>query len=367
MIFLYPDIMLYIYRMALIGFLASLYSFFVSIEMIAGGFKLFGAGMAQSVMGYTSNPFVSLSIGVLATALVQSSSSTTSLLVGMVAAGTISIRNAIPVVMGANIGTTVTNTLVSVGHMPKSEEFKRAIAAATVHDFFNIMAVIILLPLELIFHPIEKSAAFLTRIFGNVGGFKLLSPVKLIVKPTSEFLMHLMHNNPVIIEIVAITLLFLSLKFLVDTMKKMTLSRIERYIDELLFKNAAVSFLFGLLLTSIVQSSSVTTSLAVPFAAAGILSLEQIFPYTLGANIGTTVTAILAALITKNPAAITVAFSHLLFNIFGILVIYFLLKRVPLYLARKLAEIAVRKKWIVILYIVITFYAIPFLVFIKWR
>ncbi len=353
--------------MHLLGFLASLYSFFVSIELIAGGFKLFGKDLAHAIMGYTSNPLVSLSIGILATALVQSSSSTTSLLVGMVAAGTIPIRHAIPVVMGANIGTTITNTLVSVGHITRGEEFKRAMAAATVHDFFNLLSVLILFPLELLFHPIEKTAHLFTQALGNVGGFKLLSPVKVIVKPAVHEIIHILHENPVLIEVVGIILLFVSLKFLTDTMKKMALKRIEAYIDEFLFKTPSRAFLLGLLLTTLVQSSSVTTSLAVPFAAAGLLTLEQVFPYTLGANVGTTVTAIMAALITKDPSAITVSFSHLFFNLYGILIVYFLLKRIPLTLARKLSELAISKKPVVVVYIVVTFYVLPFIIFITWR
>lgn len=353
--------------MHLIGFLASLYSFFVSIELIAGGFKLFGGDLAHAIIGYTSNPFVSLSIGVLATALVQSSSSTTSLLVGMVAAGTIPIRHAIPVIMGANIGTTITNTVVSVGHINKGEEFKRAIAAATVHDFFNLIAVVILFPIELLLHPIEKTAIFFTNLFGNVGGFKLLSPVKVIVKPVVHEIIHILHKNPVLVEIAGIVLLFLSLKFLTDTMKKMALKRIEAYLDEFLFRTPLRAFILGLVLTALVQSSSVTTSLAVPFAAAGLLSLERVFPYTLGANIGTTITAIMASLITKDFHAITVAFSHLFFNIYGILIVYFFLRKVPLNLARKMSSLAINKKIIVLLYIVVVFYLIPFIIFITGR
>ncbi len=114
----------------------------------------------------------------------------------------------------------------------------------------------------------------------------------------------------------------------------------------------------GLLLTAMVQSSSVTTSLAVPLAGAGILTLIQIFPYTLGANIGTTVTAMLAALVTGNLAAITVAFSHLIFNLSGI-AIWWPFKFIPIAMAEKFSEIAMRKKVIPILYVLIVFFLIP--------
>ncbi len=95
--------------------------------------------------------------------------------------------------------------------------------------------------------------------------------------------------------------------------------------------------LFGLLITVLVQSSSITTSLAVPFAGAGILTLIQIFPYTLGANIGTTITAMLAALAVGEISAVTVAFAHLLFNICGIALIWPLpaIRRIPLRLAEE--------------------------------
>ena len=81
----------------------------------------------------TSNPLVGLFTGILATTLAQSSSTITSIAVGLVASRALTIEGAIPVVMGANIGTSVTNTLVSMGHITRKEEFRRALAGATVH------------------------------------------------------------------------------------------------------------------------------------------------------------------------------------------------------------------------------------------
>jgi len=119
-----------------------------------------------------------------------------------------------------------------------------------------------------------------------------------------------------------------------------------------LFKNAFIGFIFGMLLTAIVQSSSVTTSLIIPLAGAGIVTIAQIFPYTLGANVGTTVTAILAAMATQNPVAITVAFSHLCFNIFGILIIY-PVKFIPIKLAELVGNTAGSSKRNLAIYITI--------------
>ena len=114
------------------------------------------------------------------------------------------------------------------------------------------------------------------------------------------------------------------------------------------------------LLTIMVQSSSITTSVVVPLAGAGVLTLRQIFPFTIGANIGTTVTALLAA-ITGTVAALIAAIAHLLFNVFGIIVIYCnpYLREIPLKGAELIAEYATKNKFVPIIYLLIVFVAIP--------
>ena len=133
-----------------ITFFAVLYLFFVSIDLMSSAFKMAGAGFANTLLETVSDPLAGLIIGMLATSLVQSSSSTTSIVVGLVASGTLTLPLAIPMIMGANIGTTVTNTIVSLGHVTRKNEFGRAFAAGTVHDFFNVLAVLLLFPLELL-------------------------------------------------------------------------------------------------------------------------------------------------------------------------------------------------------------------------
>ena len=160
-----------------------LYVFLVSIGLMGGAFKLFGKDLALQLIEMTSNPLVGVFAGVLATTLVQSSSTTTSIVVGMVAGGALTIEGAIPVIMGANVGTSVTNTLVSMGHITRREEFRRALAGATVHDFFNLIAVGIMLPLEIAFGGLEWLARNAADIFSGVGGMKMASPLKIITKP----------------------------------------------------------------------------------------------------------------------------------------------------------------------------------------
>ena len=346
------------------GVLAALYMFLVGINGMSSAIKHMGAGVAESIFTATSNPFVALFIGVFATVLFQSSSTTTSLIVGMVSSGALGISGAIPMIMGANIGTTVTNTIVSVGHINKGNEFKRAFAASTVHDFFNILAVLIIFPLEITFHFIEKLArASAEVLFGtmlNVDVLQAKSPIKIAVKSGAKFIESFTFDNDIFYLVISVLITFICLVSIVKLLRSLVLEKIEAFFDQYIFKTALRAIGFGIVLTIMVQSSSITTSLVVPLAGAGVLTLKKIFPFTLGANIGTTVTALLAAL-TGTVAALVAAISHLLFNIFGIAIIYGIpqLRAIPLFLAEKISELAVKNKFIPIIYLLIVFGAIP--------
>ena len=346
------------------GVIAALYMFLVGINGMSSAIKHMGAGVAESIFTATSNPFVALFIGVFATVLFQSSSTTTSLIVGMVSSGALGISGAIPMIMGANIGTTVTNTIVSVGHINKGNEFKRAFAASTVHDFFNILAVLIIFPLEITFHFIEKLArASAEVLFGtmlNVDVLQAKSPIKIAVKSGAKFIESFTFDNDIFYLVISVLTTFICLVSIVKLLRSLVLEKIEAFFDQYIFKTALRAIGFGIILTIMVQSSSITTSLVVPLAGAGVLTLKKIFPVTLGANIGTTVTALLAAL-TGTVAALVAAISHLLFNIFGIAVIYGIpqLRAIPLFLAEKISELAVKNKFIPIIYLLIVFGAIP--------
>jgi solute carrier family 34 (sodium-dependent phosphate cotransporter) len=345
----------------LLALLALLYIFFVSISLMGASFKFFGNDFAKQLLQTTSDPFVGLFIGLLATSIVQSSSTTTSMTVALVAGGGLEVTGAIPIIIGANIGTSVTATLVSLGHIGRTSEFRRAFAAATVHDFFNVLSVIIIFPLQLATNYLGRAAGFLGVHFADAGGFKLFNPLKTIVAPAVKAITSLSGENGVIILILSVLLLFFALRYLVINLKALVIGKVEAFFSSQLFKNAGRSFMLGLVLTVMVQSSSITTSLAVPLAGAGILTLVQIFPLTLGANVGTTITAILAAMVTGQVAAVTVAFAHLLFNISGILILW-PLRAIPLGMARGMAGLAIRSKLIPIFFIIILFFIIPLLI-----
>jgi len=323
-------------------FLLLLYLFFASIDLMSAAFKMAGRGFAEQLVSTASDPLAGLIIGFLATSLIQSSSTTTTIVVGLVASGALSITVAVPIVMGANIGTTMTNTIVSMGHVTRSHEFERAFAASTVHDFFNVLAAATLLPLEVWFHPVQRTAQFLEQAFEGVGGMHLASPLKLAVEPLTDFFTGLItHEIPLLV--VALGVLFFALSQMMRVMRGAVLERLEGLFSRVLFRNDAASFSLGLVTTATVQSSSATTSLIVPLAGTGVLNLRQIYPYTLGANVGTTVTAILASFATGSAAAVTVALAHLTFNVMGI-AIYYPLRVLPIWLAKQAGAIAGKSK-----------------------
>jgi sodium-dependent phosphate cotransporter len=160
--------------------LALLFVFLLGVNGLGDGFKSLGQDFLDSFFRATSNPFMGLMVGILATTLVQSSSVTTSLIVGLVAApiNPLPIANAVPMIMGANIGTTVTNSVVSLAHMGRPDEFRRAFSVATCHDFFNYMAVAVLLPLELATGFLQRSATVLSSYVTGFGGAAYESPIK---------------------------------------------------------------------------------------------------------------------------------------------------------------------------------------------
>lgn len=340
-----------------------LFAFFVGLDMMGLAFKFFGKGFAETLIERTSNPFVGLFIGILATTLVQSSSTTTSMTVGLVAAGALTIEGAIPIIMGANIGTSVTNTLVSLAHVTRREEFQRAFAGATIHDFFNWMAVLVLFPLELTTGYLEKSAGYLEAALEGTGGINLLNPLKEVVRPVAEGLAAWLGNSGVLVLIVGVGMLIGSLKFLVDLLKNLMTGRAERTLHRTLFRSPWSAVAAGIAITVMVQSSSITTSLMVPLVGAGVVTLSQVFPFTIGANIGTTITAMLAALATASPAAVTVAFAHLMFNVSAAVLIYLPppIRSIPLRLAAGLGRLASRNRILAGVYILVVFFGLPLL------
>lgn len=352
--------------------LALLYLFLAGVKALETGIKDLGSGFTDDLLGSVANPLASLFVGVLATVLVQSSSVTTATIVGLVGAGTLSVDLAVPMVMGANIGTTVTNTLASLGYLRRSAEFRRAFAGATMHDFFNVISVAILLPVELATHILSDTAARLTGVLrsaGTVGIEQPDSPIKILVRYPAdlfEAIVGRLHPSTTVLGVVLIVagvlLIFVALAFITRNMRALVVDRIERSLNAVLSRGGGIPALaLGLVMTVAVQSSSITTSVMVPLIAAGVLTLRNAYPVTLGANVGTTVTALLASLATDRPEGLTIALVHTLFNVAGILLLYPIpaLREIPIRLAQGLARVAEIRKSLVIVYVVGLFVIVP--------
>ena len=352
--------------------IVAVYVLLVAVGVIGKGFRMeFGdAEGVESLFALGTNPFVGLVLGILATALLQSSSTVTSIIVGLVAGG-VPIAMAIPMVMGANVGTTVTNTLVSFGHVGRSGEFRKAFAAATVHDFFNILSILVFLPLEFVFGFLEKLSGELTHIIENIGSVDAGGKgiVKVVIGFGTGLVESLTSPLPdvwagLVLIVVGIALILLSIMYLGIALKSVFVGKAQKFLQAAVGKGPITGIFSGTLVTVLVQSSSTTTSLIVPLAGSGVIRLRHVYPFTLGANIGTTITALLAATAITGPThtvAHQIAIAHFLYNLLGVIVIYGIpwLRNIPIAGAEWIARLGSERKWLAITYILFAFFGIP--------
>ncbi|XP_031563687.1 sodium-dependent phosphate transport protein 2B-like [Actinia tenebrosa] len=428
-----------------------LYMFICSLSFLSSAFRLLGgkaAGEAFASNELLSNPIAGLMIGLLATVLVQSSSTTTSVVVAMVASSILDVKPAIPIVMGANIGTSVTNTLVSLAQAVDKNEFRRAFAGAVVHDIFNWLSVIVFLPLEVVSHylfyltdkivrvmkiqtdkgankellqkitkPFTKLVIQLDKkVIKNIAlkvGEKSKSLIKTcslkktvlknvtaelnitgtIVNQTLE--RNVTINEPVkcdflfsdagmsdttvgvILLIIALFILCVCLICIVKLLHSMLRGQLAAVIKRTVNSDFPKPFhhltgyfaiIIGAGMTILVQSSSIFTSALTPLIGVGVVSIERAYPLTLGANIGTTGTGILAALasdIQSLDKALQIALCHLFFNISGILLWYPIpyMRNVPIRFAKFLGNTTADYRWFALAYLVFGFFLLPASVF----
>ncbi|WP_291725792.1 Na/Pi symporter [Bernardetia sp.] len=333
--------------------------FLASIDMLMSAFRLFGREVASSIFSVSAHPFVGIFIGLLITAILQSSSTVTAMVVAAVAAGTLTIETATPIIMGANVGTTITSAVVALGHISKKKELRKAFAAASLHDFFNVLTACVLFPLEYYTHFLSDLAKIVTELlpFSATSG----SFIPPIISIPSNFIVSQLKNYPLLILIFAIACLFLAIHLFVNLLKKRMIGKRRQKIHELFFGNTWKSFSWGFISTAAIQSSSVTTSLVVPLVATRKVNIQKAFPFVVGANIGTTLTTLLAALF-KSEAAITIAFVHILFNLIGALLFLALpfMRRIPIILSQRLGVAAMNNRSSGLAYLLIMFFVLPF-------
>ncbi|XP_002129212.2 sodium-dependent phosphate transport protein 2B [Ciona intestinalis] len=433
--------------------LVCLYLFICSLVLMAEALNVLAGRVAVSVFTsnvFLSNPITGLIIGILVTVIIQSSSTSTSIVIAMVASGVISVNKGIPIVMGANIGTSVTNTAVALTLSMKKEEFRRAFAGATVHDCFNILSVVVLLPIEIVSKYLESLSGAVIRSLGPIEGAGAPRFLRTLTEPIVDNLIHVnvsvqrkiarneyvepdssmvskwcVRNStyalvrvnstslanttqtlatpvevtqtiPVIAGVrlcersdflfantgwsdaaVGGLLFFISLFVLVSCllgMVKILTSSLKRGVKRVISKavntnlpkpfgwlSSYIAVFVGCGVTMLIQSSSVVTSTLTPLVGLGVVKLKRMYAVTVGANMGTTLTAVLAALATGNSNALQLAFCHFFFNISGFVIWYPLpfMRRVPIRAATGLGNITAKYRWFSIFYVISVFFVIP--------
>ncbi|WP_295628580.1 Na/Pi symporter [uncultured Corynebacterium sp.] len=354
---------------------ACLYVLIVAIGVIGDGFSALGEDAAEDLFSFASNPIIAVFVGILATSIIQSSSTTTALVVTAVGAGALPLEVGIPMIMGANVGTSVTGSIASLGHIDERDEFRRAFAATTVNDFFNLLAIVVILPLELLFSPLRRTAEFLADLLygtvlpdpGEADVLGALTDPVVDVIGTSGLTGNVPGNDAIMGSVtiaLGVAMIFLSVSWLGKILKILMVGKSRRMLVKAVDGRPATAIGAGFAATMATQSSSVTTSVMVPFAGAGTLTTKQIYPLTLGANIGTTFTAIIAALAVTGDGARTaliMALVHLCFNLLGILLIFVIpiLRNVPVKASEFIAAHAADNKFVAIGWIASVFFVIP--------
>jgi sodium-dependent phosphate cotransporter len=301
----------------------------------------------------------------LATAIIQSSSTLTASLVAMVASGVMPLESAVPMVIGANIGTTVTSLLVSFAQLGSPKAFRRAFITANSHVLFNIVSAVLFFPLEHYFQLLSNSSRFLARQLANSGnlreGWFLFYDAFII--PASAWIRTPFLQQPIGLLVLSAGLLFACIYGLTQLFRRLLLGGSSRKQLGRLLNQPLLSFLSGTGLTAAIHSSSVVTSVGVMLASTEKIAPRKLFPFVMGANVGTTVTALMAA-IGKSEAALAIALCHFIFNIWGVSLFF----PIPFFrnqlnsLSRLSGNLAQKNLAFAFAYLLVLFFAFPFLV-----
>uniref|UniRef100_G1MIK2 Sodium-dependent phosphate transport protein 2A n=1 Tax=Ailuropoda melanoleuca TaxID=9646 RepID=G1MIK2_AILME len=417
--------------------LVFLYLFVCSLDVLSSAFQLAGGKVAGDIFkdnAILSNPVAGLVVGILVTVLVQSSSTSTSIIVSMVSSGLLEVSSAIPIIMGSNIGTSVTNTIVALMQAGDRTDFRRAFAGATVHDCFNWLSVLVLLPLEAATGYLHHVTGLVVASFNIRGGRDAPDLLKIITEPFTKLVIQLdksvitsiatgdeslrnhsliriwCHPDPtgptsasswtagnatmekcnhmfvdtglpdlavgLILLAGSLVLLCTCLILLVKMLNSLLKGQVAKVIQKVINTDFPAPFTWatgyfamvvGAGMTFVVQSSSVFTSAITPLIGLGVISIERAYPLTLGSNIGTTTTAILAALASpreKLSSSFQIALCHFFFNISGILLWYPVpCTRLPIRMAKALGKRTAKYRWFAVLYLLLCFLLLPSLVF----
>ncbi|WP_229359008.1 Na/Pi cotransporter family protein [Halomonas salipaludis] len=352
-----------------------LYLFLAALNVLGSGLGTFGgeSDFLTRAFAYGENPFIALLAGVLVTMVVQSSSFTSALIVTLVASGEMTLGTAVFAIMGANIGTAVTGVIVALANMRIKRNFRRSFTAALMHDFFNILTVAVVFPIEWLsgmFHEAGRGiftrlAGWLAELIGLEEVARPNSPIKVITAPVVDafnaiggFLLPTSPAQGLLVAGFGMLLMFAALIFMVQNLRGALLRHMDGLFRTYFFRTDLRAYGVGVVSTVLVQSSTITSSLMVPLAGAGVVRMRRVLPFMMGANLGTTVTSLLAA--TANPiaAAMTVALFHVIFNLTGT-AIWWPLRVIPLRVANWYGKLAAKQTRYAFLFLIGVFFIVP--------
>ncbi|KAI6180824.1 Progestin and AdipoQ Receptor family [Aphelenchoides besseyi] len=338
-----------------------IFGFIFILSLLGVAFRLIGGKGLGSAIRHSSflhNPIAASIIGMVISMVIQNTTTFMSVLVSMVAGRLLTVHEALPFMIGTEIGGSVLNVLVSMAQSGNSDQFRRAFATAVMNDVFNLLNYVVLLPTEMAFGLIEKTSGFLVRPLSHTRTVKVrtleafTSPlIQLVVQIDNDAITKIaaMSGNKTAIALldrptfihrcvnmtngetvedcsyfhlfaystwsdvtIGILLLIISIGTLlgclvgiVRIMKSLLAGSVAVFVRRVLdhdcpypfrFLTGYLIMLIGGLIVAIIQSSNVFRSSLIPLAGIGVISLDRIYPLFVGANIGTTSTATLAAL-----------------------------------------------------------------------
>ncbi len=365
--------------------LAGLYGFIVALTGFKEAWELAfsvdaSSDLVQSLLDASlSTPYSALLSGIVITSLIQSSSATIAIVIATVASGAISTEDSVFIIMGANIGTTITNTLVGLaqGHQP--EQFKRMAPAILVDDVYKILVVALFFLIENLTGLLHWLSVTLVGVIERnafAGGFLNGFPdvIDIVTAPVTARLIQLVGLLPIsngyhalVSGLGFFALLVVALNAMGFALKDYLEER-SRAIIRTALLGKPVAFGLGFALCWMLQSSSVTISLILPLVAQSAIALPTVYYYSIGAALATTCDAGQSISYLKFGAlGLSAGLVHILLNVFGALLFLFVpgLKTLPLLIAEGLAEQMCRFRYPPLLllgYVALLFFLFPMLV-----
>ncbi|MBL7147363.1 MAG: Na/Pi cotransporter family protein [Nanoarchaeota archaeon] len=300
----------------------SFYIFIVAIELIKNSSLQLASNLNIILTTLIqNNPLKAVSLGWLVTSVAQSSGAVSFITATFSGNNIIPITTAIFIVMGTGIGSIVTALIISLlSKGKKRRDFRHGFEIASVAVIYNIILVIILFLLEYFFKIFTNLTIYLSQ---SIKAMQLTIPIINIVNLITYPLIFVVNKIPLqlIILIIGLIILAFSLKFFSSSILELFggEDKARRFINKY-FRNKYKAFFIGLLLTSVLFSSSITIGLMVPLAVSRLINLKKAIPYIIGAKIGTSTDTIIASLITGNSITISIALIYLIFGVIGAII-----------------------------------------------